>query len=191
MDIWLNIILPAIITLVLSGILIPIFTGVIGRKITKYFDDKEENEKKERERKEAAAALAKENAEKLAKIEKAQQEELLLEKVDSIVKKHTDPIDTQLEQVEADLSRVKCGTVDTLRDRILSCYYKCEAKGYYTQYEFENIHHMYDDYVELKGNSFVERCLKDFDSLDSEEKWKAKQKRKATTRTKKILNEKK
>jgi len=184
---WKQILVSALVTLILSGILVPICTKLVGHNMTKYFDKKDEKEREAKKKKEEDEAIAKENAEKLAKIDKQQQEEKLFERMDAIVKKHTDPIDEELQKVEEDLHKVKNGTVDTLRDRILSSYYKCAKKGFYTQYEFENIHHMYDDYVELHGNSFVEKCIKDFDSLDSEEKFMAKQKaKKAPRKTRQI-----
>ena len=41
---------------------------------------------------------------------------------------------------------------------------------------------MYDDYSDLHGNSFVEKVIKQFDEIDSEEKFKANHKKKRAPR---------
>ena len=96
-----------------------------------------------------------------------------------------DELDVKVTKIDNRLAKVEDGTLDTLRDRILSAYYKCKEKGYRTQYDFENVHHMYKDYLALDGNSFVEDCMKKFDALPGEEDFN-KTKRKATTKKKSI-----
>ena len=151
---WLTILISAFVTLLLSGFLVPICTKIVGRKMTKYFDDKDKEKQVENEK-----------AKRLEKFEREEAEKKLEEKIDAIVEKHTNPIDQQLE-VLAD------GTTDMLRERILSTYYKCIEKGFRTQYDFENIEHMHQDYVLLGGNSFVATCVKTIKELPSEEEWK-------------------
>lgn len=93
-------------------------------------------------------------------------------------------LDAKITKVDGRLARVADGTQDTLRDRILSAYYKCQEKGYHTRYDFENIHHMYKDYLALDGNSFVEDCMKKFDLLPGEEEFIKSKKKKSTTKKK-------
>lgn len=149
---------------------------LLKHSFTKYF------ERKDREKEQVEA-----DRKRLEKFEKQESEDKLIESINQIVEKHTDPIDAQL-KVLAD------GTTDMLRERILSTYYKCIDKGYRTQYDFENIEHMHKDYVLLGGNSFVAACVETIKKLPSEEEFKAAQKAAAPKRVrktkKKILNEK-
>lgn len=146
---WASIIISAIITLVLSGVLIPILTAITGRKITKYLDDKEE-----------AKAKA-----------KAESDEALEKTIDKIIEKHTEPIDKELSGIKDKLGKVADGTQDTLRDRILSSYYKCLEKGYRTEYDIENVNHMNRDYLALDGNTFVAECMEKFKNIPTQKEF--------------------
>ena len=95
------------------------------------------------------------------------------------------PLREKLTQVDNKLELVADGTLDTLRDRVLSIYYKCMEKGYHTQYDFENIEHMHKDYLNLGGNSFVADCVKKIKALPSEEEFKLKKKQTRKPRAKK------
>lgn len=160
---WLITLLSVAASALVSGIV----GYIVKRSLDKYFT-KRDKEEAEKEKKLAEAEILKE--------EKKNKE--LEEMINRIVKKHTDPIDHEL-------GILKNGTLDTLRDRILSTYYKCVEKGYRAQYDFENIHHMYEDYVDLHGNSFVEDVMKKFDkNLLSEEEYKAAKKKKVAARNK-------
>lgn len=101
------------------------------------------------------------------------------------------PIKEKLQQLDDRMSKVEDGTLDTLRDRILSAYYKCRDKGYRTQYDYENVHHMFKDYLNLDGNSFVEDCMRKFDALPDEVDYK-EEKKKTTKRksSQKLLEDK-
>ena len=160
MNIFLQYILPALITLVLSGILIPISTRIVGRKMTTYFDNKD----KAKEEQEAEKL-------RLQTLEKQEAEKKLIATVDNVVKTHTDPIDKELETINTKLSKVADGTLDTLRDRILTVYYKCLEKGYRSEYDIANVDHMYNDYVALNGNSFVDDCMKKFRQIPTEKEY--------------------
>lgn len=93
-------------------------------------------------------------------------------------------LDAKVTKIDSRLAKVEDGTLDTLRDRILSSYYKCQEKGYHTRYDFENVHHMYKDYLALDGNSFVEDCMKKFDLLPGEEEYIKAKKKRTTTKKK-------
>ena len=172
-----SILISAVVTLVLSGILIPICTKIVSRHMTKYFDKKDE-EKAKQDKDNAELALRRES-------EKAKE---LEDKIDSIVDNHTAPIGKELAQLTDKLAKVADGTMDTLRDRILSSYYKCLEKGYRTEYDIENVNHMNKDYLALNGNTFVSECMEKFKSIPTEKEYQIikqrEEERKANRKTK-------
>lgn len=163
-----------------SAIVSTVIGIIIKRSFDKYFQRKD--------REEAIKEAALKEAEELRKAEEERKLESMINKV---VEVHTDPIDQKLDQMEDKLNKVANGTVDTLRDRILSAYYKCLDKGYRTQYDFENVHHMNTDYINLDGNTFVADCIQKFDALPSEEEFKLANKPKRTRKKKTTTTDKK
>ena len=166
------------ITLVLSGVLIPVCTSIVSKKMTKYFDakDKEKTE-------------AEENKAKAEKLERKEEQEALVKTVNEIVENHTEPIDKELSGIKDKLGKVADGTMDTLRDRILSSYYKCLEKGYRTEYDIENVNHMNKDYLALNGNTFVSECMEKFKNIPTEKEYhiikqREEEERKANRKTK-------
>lgn len=99
------------------------------------------------------------------------------------------PLRNELTTIGNKLNLVADGTLDILRERILSTYYKCLEKGYRTQYDSENIDHMHRDYSGLGGNSFIADCVKEIKELPTEVEYKAKKKasKKTTVKSKKQL----
>ena len=95
------------------------------------------------------------------------------------------PLRENLIKLDTQLKIVADGTTDTLRDRVLSIYYKCMDKGYRTQYDYENVEHMHKDYLNLGGNSFVNDCVKKIMALPSEEEFKAQAKNNKKPKSKK------
>ena len=57
------------------------------------------------------------------------------------------------------------GTLSSLRNDILTCYYRCVEKGYRNDWDYTNIHDLYKSYSELHGNSFVADVMERFDNL--------------------------
>lgn len=151
----------ALISVAASAAVSGVIGFIIKRALDKYF------QKKDKEAAEKEEKIAK--AEKLLEENKQEQLELLIDKV---VEKHTDPIDEDLKGIKEKLGKVADGTLDTLRDRILSSYYKCLEKGYRTQYDIDNVDHMYKDYLGLDGNTFVADCVEKFKKIPTEEEWK-------------------
>ena len=86
------------------------------------------------------------------------------------------PLRNELTTIGNKVNLVADGTVDMLRERILSTYYKCLEKGYRTQYDSENIDHMHKDYAGLGGNSFIADCVREIKALPTEVEYKAKKK---------------
>lgn len=99
-----------------------------------------------------------------------------------IIKETIAPLEKKIDDIGSKLSKVEDGTQSTLRNDILECYYKCLEKGYRSRYDYENVHHMYDSYKELKGNSYVAEVVKKFDEdIPSKEEWKQTHENKAKT----------
>ena len=153
---WVGAIIGGVVSLVVSGILIPIVTKIVGNRMTKYFDERD------------ALKRLQEN-ERQKEVEKV---------IDNAVEQHTTPIDKELSKIVDKLSKVADGTLDTLRDRILSSYYKCLEKGYRTQYDIDNVNHMYKDYLNLDGNTFVEECMEKFKNIPTEKEFEIIKKQK-------------
>ena len=168
---WPSVIVSAIVTLVLSGILIPVCTKLVGRQMTKYFDAKDKEKEDNQKNKEAAEKLT-----------RKEEKEELIKTVDEVVKSHTDPIDEDLKGIKDKLGKVADGTMDTLRDRILSSYYKCYEKGYRTQYDIDNVEHMNKDYLALNGNTFVAECMEKFKHIPTEKEYEIQLQREAEER---------
>lgn len=95
------------------------------------------------------------------------------------------PLKDDLSNLNDNLEKLSDGTLSTLRNDILTCYYKCTEKGFRNEYDSENVHHMFDAYRELNGNSYVADIVCRFDRIDTKEEYEAKQKRKKAKRSKK------
>lgn len=98
------------------------------------------------------------------------------QEIREIVVESVQPINTQINDlsnkvdgINDQLKKVEDGALSTLRNDILTCYYRCAEKGYCNDYDYTNIHHMYESYDALKGNSFVADIIKRFDKLPRKE----------------------
>lgn len=120
--------------------------------------------------------------------------------IKEVVEESTKPISESIgricikvDDVNKQLAKVEDGTLSTLRNDILTCYYKCCEKGYRNDYDYENVHHMFESYDELNGNSFIKDVVGRFDELPTKEEFKANAaKKKATAKKpKKVLVESK
>ena len=157
---WGGAIISIVVAVIATGILVPICTKVVSRKMTQYFD-KKDKEKEEAEKEKL----------RLEKLEKEEADKKLVDTIDSVVQVHTDPIDNKLEDLEGKINKVADGTLDVLRDRILTVYYKNLAQGYRTEYDIANVEHMYKDYVALNGNSFVDECIEKWKKIPTEKEY--------------------
>ena len=94
------------------------------------------------------------------------------EEVREVIKEEIEPLKEELEDVKGQLKVSQEGTKAGLRNDILTAYYRCrEKKGYRSDWDFENIHHLYDAYKKLKGNSFIEDVMKRFNDLPTKEEF--------------------
>lgn len=87
----------------------------------------------------------------------------------TIIREENEPLKESIRDLKAQISKVEGASLSTIRDAITSCYYKCVAKGYRNDYDYENVHHMYENYIELHGNSYISDILKRFDALPVKE----------------------
>ena len=103
--------------------------------------------------------------------------EIVVESVEPINSQIND-LSNKVDGINDQLKKVEDGALSTLRNDILTCYYRCAEKGYCNDYDYTNIHHMYESYDALKGNSFVADIIKRFDKLPRKEETKKKPKKK-------------
>lgn len=87
------------------------------------------------------------------------------------------PLDSKINQINSKLTATSAGTLATLRNDILTCYYRCSEKGYRNDYDYQNIHDLYEAYVALDGNSFVADIMNRFDNLPIKEEVKKARKK--------------
>lgn len=108
-------------------------------------------------------------------------------------------LETQLNPIKYNLEEIKekslltaDGTLSSLRNDILTCYYRCLEKGYRNDYDYQNIHDLYESYFKLGGNSFIKDIMNRFDHLPTKEDVKDTNNTHLGTKksNKKILNEK-
>lgn len=144
-------------------------SGVVGylvkRALDKYFSQKDAKEEQQRKN---DLELEKLREEKIRKERKADMEE--------IVKKEVDPLSAKIDKLSG-------GTLSSLRNDILTCYYRCREKGYRGDWDYTNIHDLYDAYTELQGNSFIADVMKRFEALPAKEEVEANKKSKGKKKT--------
>lgn len=96
---------------------------------------------------------------------RADETEELISRIKIIVQ----PLNDKLDKVDTKLSATSAGTLATLRNDILTCYYRCREKGYRNDYDYQNIHDLYEAYDALDGNSFIKDIMDRFDKLPVKE----------------------
>ena len=100
------------------------------------------------------------------------------------------PIDKKLDAIEDKVNKSTNGTLSSLRNDILTCYYRCKEKGYRNDYDYQNIHDLFEAYEELGGNSFIKDIMNRFDHLPAKEDVKEIDAHMGTKKSNtKILNE--
>jgi len=145
-----------IITLIISATVPTIITTLISlyikRKFASYFDEKAES----------------------AKLKEDKKKEDQNNQISEIIRNELIPIATELKNLSGQLSKIENGTLSSLRNDILVCYYKCFDKGYRNDYDYKNIHDMFNSYSTLNGNSFICDIMSRFDDLPSKEEFRKK-----------------
>ena len=87
------------------------------------------------------------------------------------IREELEPLHEDINNISNKLDQVSEGTVCVLRNAILQGYYSCAQKGYYNDNDYSNIHHLYETYTALGGNSFVADVMERFDSLPAKEEF--------------------
>ncbi len=169
METWLI----SLLTVIGSAIVTSIVSLVSSRVINKQFKKKDEMQ-----------AAFEEQKEQKRKAE-----------MNEIVKAELKPLTTTISELQKVIEDISEGTLSSLRNDILTCYYRCVEKGYRNDYDMTNMVDMYQAYVNLHGNSFIKDVMDRFKSLPSKEEFKEIKENKTTqhkskkTQTKKEFEE--
>lgn len=160
---WYN-----ILTLVISISALPTLVGLVWKDL---HDRKKEKSKEAKEKK------------------KQEFQDNVTEVMQIVLK----PTNDKLSNIDKKLDLVSEGTLSSLRNDILKDYYACVAKGYRNDYDFKNVHDLYEAYVALDGNSFIEDIMNRFDGLPTKEDYDkkiAEEKKQKNTRSKNVQGNK-
>lgn len=176
-------IIASIISIIISAIVGPVCVLLVTSRLKRSeLNQKMAEEEREKSEERIREGLKKERREEITEI------------VSSVISEKTVPLTDEVKSIEHKLDKVADGTLSTLRNDILTCYYKCVDKGYRNDYDYQNVHHMFDSYRELNGNSYVADVVERFDKLPTKEEWEKKKKasiakKKSLPKTKKVLVE--
>ena len=142
-----------IITVVVSALITAIISGIIGRALKKHYEEKDAEDRVLKEQ------------------EEAQRKDLIV----TVLRDEIKPISDTIEKLSDKLEKIGEGTLSSLRNDILTCYYRCREKGYRNDYDFQNMHDLYEAYSGLNGNSFVADVMDRFDKLPTKEEYREEQ----------------
>jgi hypothetical protein len=123
----------------------------------------------------------KENSQKV----KEQKQKELIDSMRIVVKEETEPLKADIKDMLKKVELSSAGTLASLRNDLLNCYYECCDKGYRTADDIKNWQDMLEAYHNLGGNSFITEINLLFSKLDSEEQHKEKMKKKVVKPSKK------
>lgn len=84
------------------------------------------------------------------------------------------PLKEDIQELNDKVTKISGGSLSSLRNDILTYYYKCVDKGYRNDYDYTNMHDMFESYKDLKGNSFIQDIVERFDKLPTKETVKKK-----------------
>lgn len=102
---------------------------------------------------------------------KKKKQKELRDNVRAVVSDEIQPIKESVDKIDKKIDLVSEGTLCTLRNDIKNCFYECVSKGYRNDYDYQNIHDLYDAYKQLGGNSFIEDVMYRFDKLTPKEEF--------------------
>lgn len=90
------------------------------------------------------------------------------ENINKKIDKLTDLVEksiSQNEDLQDKITKLGHGVQSSLRNSILSLYYKCMARGSITMFEKQNLIEMYSSYTSLDGNHFISSCVESLKTL--------------------------
>ena len=67
----------------------------------------------------------------------------------------------QNDKLQEELNKQSEALKASLRNSILKTYYCCQKQGYITTYQLQNVTELYNNYKNLRGNSFVSHLVED------------------------------
>lgn len=68
----------------------------------------------------------------------------------------TNELTKKVGEMHDDLKKVSVGTLASLRNDLLECYYNCKKKGYRNNDDTQNFNRMFNAYIDLGGNDIIE-----------------------------------
>ena len=154
--------MPTWLTIILALGGSAIITGVIGYILQRTIYKRAEEKDKLKAEQEREQEVEKKELEVL------RDEKIRQERIDDI-KAILKPLSEKIDKIDKKLDATAEGTLASLRNDILTLYYKCCEKGYRNDYDYKNIHDMYDAYRDLDGNSFITDVMDRFDKLPVKE----------------------
>ncbi len=135
-------------------------TTVVGILIKRWFEQHD-----------AKQAKIREEHERLAALEKEQERANLKKEMDLHCNTQVSALRQEFVPIAAQLKCISNGTLSGLRNDILNCYYRCLDKHYRNDWDYTNIHDLYESYTALGGNSFIADVMDRFDKLPTKEQW--------------------
>ena len=92
--------------------------------------------------------------------------------IDTLIKDELNPIQENIKTLQEGIDKIGEGTLSSLRNDILTCYYRCSEKGYRNDYDTTNLLDLNTAYKGLHGNSFISDVVTRFMSLPTKEDFK-------------------
>jgi len=154
--------LQLILSLGGSAIISALIGGLIARGLNKAFERRDAQEKAAREKEDKDRRELEDFRQKAREAKEARER---VEELKAAMAPITEKLEALAEKQEKGLEGILC----TLRNDITMCYYKCDSKGYRNDYDYTNIHDMYEAYAALDGNSYVADLMRRFDDLPPKE----------------------
>jgi len=148
----------SVVSIAGSAIVTTIVSAVVSRVINKQFKKKD--------------ALQ-------AQLESQRTEERKKE-INEAVENGLKPLEDSINKLDRKVGLISNGTLSTLRNDILTCYYRCLEKGYRNDYDTTNLLDLNKAYKDLDGNSFISDVVARFRALPTKEEFeRAKEEKKA------------
>ena len=125
--------MPTWLTIILALGGSAIITGIIGYILQRTIYKRAEEKDK------LKAEQEKEIEEEKKELESLRDEKIRKERIDDI-RNILKPISDKIDKIDKKLDATAEGTLASLRNDILTLYYKCCEKGYRNDYDYQNIH---------------------------------------------------
>ena len=146
MDTWI----VSVVSIAGSAIVTTIVSAVVSRVINRQFKKKDELQ---------------------TQLETQRNEERKKE-INEAVENGLKPLEDSIKNLDRKVGLISNGTLSTLRNDILTCYYRCLEKGYRNDYDTMNMTDMWEAYDGLHGNSFIKDVMARFKTLPTKEEFR-------------------